>query len=172
MILSKNYDFTYDIIVFWQYHIWYHNSVGFLAFLALFFCDIAYDIIYTLYEISYDISVLWYDSWHQSIYAMIRPSDITMFLYHSHVISRISWYVSLYHGTCAAGWRGLGPQLGGASLQAVHLLLPRHRQRAGESVGTVDQLNGDGLDPVQCAWTCCSRRCQVSSLRWKFSSWT
>ena len=39
---------------------------------------------------------------------MIWPPDISNFWYHSHVISRISWYVPLYHGTCAAGWRGLG----------------------------------------------------------------
>ncbi len=29
-----------------------------------------------------------------------------------------------------------------------HLLRPRHHQRAGRSVGTVVQLNGDGLDPA------------------------
>ncbi len=39
---------------------------------------------------------------------MIRPSDISNFWYHSHMISRISWYVRLYSGTCTAGWRGLG----------------------------------------------------------------
>ena len=33
---------------------------------------------------------------------MIRPSDIGMFWFYSHVISRISWYVPLYHGTYAA----------------------------------------------------------------------
>jgi hypothetical protein len=36
----------------------------------------------------------------------------------------------------------------GASFQALHLLRHRHRQRAGRSVGTVVQLNGDGLDPA------------------------
>jgi hypothetical protein len=30
----------------------------------------------------------------------------------------------------------------------LHLLWPRHRQRAGRSVGTGVQLNGDGLDPA------------------------
>ena len=39
-------------------------------------------------------------------------------------------------------------RVGGASFQPLHLLLPRHRQRAGRSVGTVVQLNGDGLDPA------------------------
>ncbi len=36
----------------------------------------------------------------------------------------------------------------GASFQVLHLLWPRHRQRAGRSVGTVVQLNGDGFDPA------------------------
>ena len=39
-------------------------------------------------------------------------------------------------------------RVGGASFQVLHLLWPRHRQRAGRSVGTVVQLNGDGLDPA------------------------
>ena len=39
-------------------------------------------------------------------------------------------------------------RVGGASFQVLHLLWPRHRQRAGQSVGTVVQLNGDGLDPA------------------------
>jgi hypothetical protein len=38
--------------------------------------------------------------------------------------------------------------VGGASFQVLHLLWPRHHQRAGRSVGTVLQLNGDGLDPA------------------------
>ncbi len=72
------------------------------------FYDFAHDIIYISYKICYDISILWYDSWHQSIYAIIRPPDISNFWYHSHVISRISWYVCLYHCACTAGWRVLG----------------------------------------------------------------
>ncbi len=44
-----------------------------------------------------------------------------------------------------SGW---GRQLPGAPPGRVHLLWPRHRQRAGRSVGTVVQLNGDGLDPA------------------------
>jgi hypothetical protein len=39
-------------------------------------------------------------------------------------------------------------RVGGASFQMLHLLWPRHRQRAGRSVGTVVQLNGDSLDPA------------------------
>ncbi len=152
----------YDIVIKIWYHTWYHIafmiscmisylltiSWSFTRFLRYLFCDIAYDIIYISYDICYDISMLWYYSWHQSIYAMIRPSDISMSWYHSHVISRISRYVPLYHGTCQAVWRWLGPQLGGASRQALHLLWPRHRQRARKSVGTVVHLNSDGLDPA------------------------
>jgi hypothetical protein len=43
--------------------------------------------------------------------------------------------------------RGGMALFGGASFQALHLLRPRHRQRVGRSVGTVIQLNGDGLNP-------------------------
>jgi hypothetical protein len=39
-------------------------------------------------------------------------------------------------------------RVGGASRQALHLLRPRHHQRAGESVGTAVQLNVKGLDPA------------------------
>ncbi len=42
------------------------------------------------------------------ILAMIWPSDISIPWYHRHVISQIWWCLSLYHGTCAAGWRWLG----------------------------------------------------------------
>ncbi len=37
--------------------------------------------------------------------------------------------------------------VGGARCQELHLQ-PCHHQRAGESVGTVVQLNGDSLDPA------------------------
>ena len=36
----------------------FDNIIVIYPFLSLFFCDIAYDIIYISYEISYDISVL------------------------------------------------------------------------------------------------------------------
>jgi hypothetical protein len=39
-------------------------------------------------------------------------------------------------------------RVGGASFQVLHLLWPRHRQRAGRSLGTVVQLNGNCLDPA------------------------
>jgi hypothetical protein len=53
------------------------------------------------------------------------------------IYSPISWHLS-----------GGMARIGGASFKALHLLRPRHRQRAGQSVGTVVQLNGDGLDPA------------------------
>ncbi len=40
------------------------------------------------------------------------------------------------------------PRVGGASFQPLHHLLSRHLKRAGRSVGTVVQRNGDGLDPA------------------------
>jgi hypothetical protein len=55
-------------------------------------------------------------------------------------------YIMAPERRAGAGW---GPNLGApgaASRQALHLLRPRHRQRAGESVGTVVHLNGDSLD--------------------------
>ncbi len=45
------------------------------------------------------------------------------------------------------GMARIGGATGSPRGQALHLLLPRHRKRAGESVGTVLQLNGDGLLP-------------------------
>ena len=138
--LVKVYDIMSDIIVFLWYHIWYHKVIDFSAFLALFFCDIAYDIIYISYKMCYDIGMLWYWSWFWSWYDMIWPPDIGMLVYHSHVISRISWYVRLYHGTCAAGWRWLGPP--GARCSTSSGLAIAYVLRTGV------QLNGDGLDPA------------------------
>jgi hypothetical protein len=57
-------------------------------------------------------------------------------------------------------------------VQVFHLLWPRHRQRAGRSVGTVVQLNGDGLDPAHGLVAVAGAAAKISSLRWKFSSWT
>ncbi len=45
---------------FWQYHS--HLPVS-----CAIFYDFAYDIICISYKICYDIRILWYDSWHQSI---------------------------------------------------------------------------------------------------------
>jgi hypothetical protein len=53
------------------------------------------------------------------------------------ICSPISWHL-----------RGGMELVGGASFHALYLLLPRHRQRAGRSVGTVVQLNCDCLDPA------------------------
>jgi hypothetical protein len=54
-------------------------------------------------------------------------------------------------------------RVGGASRPAFHLLRPHHRQRAGESVGTVVQLNGDGLDPAHGLVAVAAARFQVFS---------
>ncbi len=99
MISYMNSFFLWD-------HIWYHNFVGFPTFLALFL--LWYCLTYHIksLEISYDISNLWSDPW----------SDISNFWWHSHVISRISWYVSLY----MAPVQGDGG-VGGARRQALHL---------------------------------------------------
>ncbi len=52
--------------------------------------------------------------------------------------------------------------VGGASFQVLQLLWPRHRQRAGLSVGTVVQLNSDGLDPVHGLVAVAAAKFQVS----------
>ncbi len=171
----KTYDIMYDIILtsflryydivkkIW-YHIWYHitsmiswmnsylidNIMVIYPFLALFFCDIAYDFMYISYKLCYDISILWYYSWHHSIHAMIRPSDISMSWYHSHVISRISGYVRLYHGTCAAGWRGLGPP--GASCSTSSSLTIANV--AWTCWGLVFSWTATGQRPWSHSWTC------------------
>ncbi len=53
-------------------------------------------------------------------------------------------------------------RVGGVSFQVLHLLWPRHRQRAGRSVGTVVQLNGDGLDPAHGLVAVAAAKFQVS----------
>ncbi len=126
-------------------------SLIFLPFLCYFVYDFAYNIIYISYEICYDISMLWYYSWHQSIYAMIWPSDISMSWYDSHVISWISWYVPLYHGTCAAVWRGLGPQLGAPAAP------PPPASPSPPCWGVSgDCCSAEQRRPGSRAWTCCS----------------
>ena len=67
------------------------------------------------------------------------------------ICSPISWHL-----------RGGMARVGGASFQPLHLLRPRHRQRAGRSVGTVVQLNGDGLDPAHGLVAVAAAKFQVS----------
>ncbi len=68
---------------------------------------------------------------------MTWPPGISFIIYQCQVW----WYLSLlYHGTCAAGWRGLGAP--GA----------RRSTSSGLAIanvlGTCVQLNGDSLDPA------------------------
>ena len=94
------------------------------------------------YHIHIIQNVLWYQNYMilNMISPMIWPPDISITWYHSHTISRILWCYSLYHGTCAAGWHGLGAP--GA----------RRSTSSGLTIanvlGTGVQLNGDGLDPA------------------------
>jgi hypothetical protein len=76
-----------------------------------------------------------------------KPCDITDFM----ICSPISCHL-----------RGGMARVGGASFQPLHLLWPHHRQRAGRSVGTVVQLNGDGLDPAHVLVAVAAAKFQVS----------
>ena len=118
MILKKLWYHT-------QYHIQYHTwPIPCAIFMA--------------YHGRYHIHFLWICPWYHYygisylILRMIYANDIIITGYHSHTISHLlwSWYHSLCHGTCAAGWRWLGA--------------PGARCSTGSSV----QLNCDGLDAV------------------------
>ncbi len=162
MISYCNYDIIYDIIFF-------YNIIVIYPFLALFF--LWYCLRYHIHitrnlpwyqylmichmkseHISHDMA-LWYQ------YLLISlPCDITDFM----ISSPISWHL-----------RGWMARVGGASFQVLHLLWPHHRQLWP----TCWAVSGDCCSaerrlPESSAWICCSRCCQVSSLRWKFSSWT
>ena len=136
MISYCNYDIIYDIITFFQYHSHLPVSCAMFSWYCL------------RYHIHFIENLLWYQYlmishmisehiihemalWYQ--YLLIsQPCDITDFM----ICSPISWHL-----------RGGMAQVGGASFQVLHFLWPHHRQRAGRSVGTVVQLNGDGPDP-------------------------
>ncbi len=141
MISYCIYDIMYDIISFWPYHSHLPVSCAiFLWYCLRYHIHIIRNLLWyqnvmiwlmTSEHIRYD-KALWYH------YVLISwPCDITDFM----ICSPISWHLR-------GGLRGLGPQVGGASRQALHLLRPRHCHRAGESVGTVVHLNSDGLDPA------------------------
>ena len=162
-IIEKSYDIIYDIIFVLWYHIWYQFFIDFLAFLAPTFYEIGYDIISISYEICYDITILWYYSWHHSRYAMIWPSDITISWYHSHMISGILWYVPLYHGTCAAGWRGTAAGWGRQGPGAP----PPPASISPTCWGRVFSWTATGQRPWSRSWTCSVAA--TSSIRWKIS---
>ena len=130
MISYCNYDIIYDIISFFQYHS--HLPVS---------CAIIMP-----YQIRYHIHItqnlLWYQNYMilSMILTMIWPSDISITWYHSHMMPHIWWYYSLYHVTCAAGWRGLGAPCARCSTSSCLAI--------ANVLGTCVQLNGDGLDPA------------------------
>ena len=126
MILSKKYDIIYDIISFWQYQssASLKKGVNMISYM-ISYCN--YDIIYDIisffqyhshlpvscaifswcclrYHIHFIENLLWYQNYMilSMILTMIWLSDISIAWYHSHMISRISWYVRLYHVTCTA----------------------------------------------------------------------
>ncbi len=129
------------------YHIWYHSPC----------CDIMYDVtkpiikslscaIFIEYCLWYHIHILWiYPSYQYYaisylLLRMIYAFDISITRYHSHTISHFLWYLSLCHGTCAAGWRGLGAPGARCSTCSSHSI--------ANMLGTCVQLNCYGLDAV------------------------
>ena len=90
------------------------------------------------------IHFIWFCPWYQYyaisylLLRMIYAFDISITRYHSHTISHILWYLSLCHGTCSAGWRGLGAPGARCSTGSSHAI--------ANMLGTRVQLNGDGLD--------------------------
>jgi hypothetical protein len=129
------------------YHIWYHSSCS----------DITYDItksiikslscaIFMVFCIWYHIHFLWFCPWcHYYVKSylklpMIYAIDIIITCYHGHTISHILWYLSPYHGTCAAGWRWLGAPGARCSTGSSHAI--------ANMLGTCVQLNSDCLDAV------------------------
>jgi hypothetical protein len=120
-IIQYHIDFSLSCAIFMPYHIRYHTHII--------------------------RNLLWYQNYMilNMILPMIWPSDISITWYHSHVISQILWCYSLYHGTCAAGWHGLGA--------------PGAKRSTSESSGlTIANLNvlgsqwGRGLSWTATAW--------------------
>ncbi len=155
-IIQKPYHIDPFLALLWSkkiwYHIWYHTSmvisymisyfffniIVIYPFLALSSCHIKYDIIYISYRICSDIRITWYSTW----FRLWWPSDIS--IPHSHAISQILWCYSLYHGTCAAGWHGLGaPGAKHSTSESSGLTIANLNV-----LGTGVELNGDGLDPA------------------------
>ncbi len=146
------------------YYIWYHSS----------WFDIMYDItksiikslscaIFIEYCLRYHIHIIWICPWYQYyaisylLLRMIYAIDISIMRYHSHTISHILWYLSLCHGTCAAGCRWLGAPGARCSAGSSHAI--------ANMLGTCVQLNCDYLDHHQCsAWTCCIGCCARNAL--------
>jgi hypothetical protein len=126
---------TYDI---W-YHLWYSKKYDLILhiipyiipvpFLALSLYDFAYYIIYISCNFAYEIRILW-----------LRPLISVLRDICAIWISQIWWYHSLCHGTCAAGWRGLGAP--GARCSSASCLA------IANVLGTCVQQKSDGLHPA------------------------
>jgi hypothetical protein len=113
----------------------FDNSIviyPFLALLCLWNCK--------RYHIHIIRNLRWYLIVNM-ISPMIWPSDISITWYHNHTISQILWCYSLYHGTWAARWRGLGAPCARCSSSSSGLAI-------ANVLGTCVHLNGDGLDPT------------------------
>ncbi len=126
-------------------HIWYHKNNCNLPFSRLS-SMVSPMISYTFHTFSPMISelpdiipVIAYGT-AATTALWIRGYRVSITLYLCHMMSQISWYLSLCRGTCAAGWSRLGA-LGsrrptGSGLAIANVL------------GTGAQLNTDGHDPT------------------------
>ena len=153
MILSKRYDIIYDI-----FHI-IHDVISYNIFLK---------ISYHFYPLLALLSnFIWYSLWYPNhmIFSMIFADDIVLW-YHHYVTSGLM-ISQLYHGTCAAGWRGLGSP--GARPSTSSCLAIRVTKGAGDV--SVCSADSELLQPWSRTWTYCSSCChcifkfQLSSLR-------
>ena len=150
-----------DIVKKIWYHTWYHiaimisymisylffNIIVIYPFLALFFHDIAYDIIYISYEISSDIIISWYHSWFWPWYG---PISYDMALWYQYLLISWPYDITNFLICCLISWHLVGgmARVGDARGQVLHLLRPRHRQRAGD--GCAAELRRSWSR----AWTC------------------
>ena len=122
------------------YHVWLYYDITKTIIKSLS-CAIIIE-----YCLWYHIHILWICLWYLNyamsylISRMIYAFDISITRYHSHTTSRILWYLSLFHGTSAAGWRWLGALGARCSTGSSHSI--------ANMLGTCVQLNCDYLDAV------------------------
>ena len=102
--MLKVYDIRSDIIVFLWCHIWYHKVIDFSAFLALFFCDIAYDIIYISYRICPDIRITWYWAWFWPWFGPLISALRDIIAIWCHIFDDITAYIMAPARRDGAGW--------------------------------------------------------------------
>ncbi len=159
MISSFNYDIIYDIISFFQYQS--HLPVSCAIFMTY---QTRYHIHFiresALISVSYDKSheIIAYNPWYGPLISV--TSDITAMWYHG--FHEMFAYIMAPARRDGLGW---GHQLPGA---------PPPLASPSPTCWAVsgDCCSGEQRRPWSSAWTCCSRCCQVSSLRWNFSSCT